>query len=148
MGAQALSTDTSTDPTSYPAVGIYQIELSTSPSVQATVLPDVQPADGETKLVARLRYNGGASYSQDDTQEIFIWSQDAICVKSSDQIKIVVSSDQDDTATTAALTPTDTETASTLYSYFSFNDVTIDDCPAYTNAVNSPRKIRLEKVSA
>lgn len=141
------SSNASTDATSYPAVGVYQIELSTSPSVQAIVLPDIQPAEGQVKLVARLRYNGGKSYSQDDTQGVYLWSQDAICLSPTDSFKIVVSSDADNTATAAALDAATSSVESDLNSYFEYDNTTIDDCPAYTNAVNSPRKIRLEIVS-
>jgi hypothetical protein len=129
----------------YPAVGIYQLELSTSSSVQKAVLPDLEPVEGAIKLVARLRYNGGASNSQDDTQNIYLWSQHAIYLKPTDSFKIVISNDEDNTATALSSTSTDF-TASTLAAYFQYDDHTTADCPAYQKATNSPRKVRLEIV--
>lgn len=141
------TSDASLDPKSYPAVGVYQIELSTASSVQATVLPEVKPEEGQVKLVARLRYSGGKSYSQDDTQGVYLWSQDAICLSPTDSFKIVVSSDVDDTAKTDILSEDSSSSGLILNNYFGYNNTTIDDCPAYESAISSPRKIRLEIVS-
>jgi len=129
----------------YPAVGVYQLELSTSSSVQEAVLPDLEPVEGAIKLVARLRYNGGASNSQDDTQNIYLWSQHAIYLKPTDYFRIVISNDEDDTAIASELTSTDF-TSSTLAAYFQYDDHTTADCPAYEKATKSPRKVRLEIV--
>jgi len=129
----------------YPAVGVYQLEISTSSSVQEAVLPDLEPVEGAIKLVARLRYNGGASNSQDDTQNIYLWSQHAIYLKPTDSFRIVISNDEDDTAIASESTSTDF-TSSTLAAYFQYDDHTTADCPAYKKATKSPRKVRLEIV--
>jgi len=139
------ASDGSTNPENYPAVGVYQIELATCPSIQATVLPEIQPEEGQIKLVARLRYSGGKTYSQDTNRDIYLWSQDAICLRPEEKFRIVVSSDQDDTATTAALNLATESTQSVLQNYFNYTNSTIDECPAYFNATTSPRKIRLER---
>lgn len=130
----------------YPAVGIYQLELSTINSVQATVLPDLEVVEGATKLVARLRYNGGTTYSQDSSQEIYLWSEDAIYLQPTDSFKIIISNEVDDRVATLNSKDSDSVVGG-LNQYFNYSENIMTAGMAYQKAVNSPRKVRLEKIS-
>jgi hypothetical protein len=154
--AQSLATTLGiNDPQNYPMVGIYQLELSTCQAAiddyngsSTIVTPNPDPVEDQVKLVARLRYNGGVSYSTDDTQEIFLLSQHALCLSPTDKFNIVISSDIDTTSVTP--TSSDSDTASTqivgsaLSTYFQYGDHTSSDCLAYQNGTGCPRKVRLE----
>ena len=152
--AQSITAQALASPEDYPAVGIYQLELSTCQAViddynasSGIVTPNPDPVEGQVKLVARLRYNGGATTSQDTTQEIFLWSHHAICLSPTDRFNIVLSNDADTTSVTLASSESEssvTTVSSALSSYFQYGDHTISDCPAYLLATDSPRKVRLE----
>jgi|GEM_PF-1337484 len=112
--------------------GVFMIVLGTSPYLNEVVAPGKTCPDGQTLMIAQLKYNNGHSIAN--------WSQDSICLASTDTFKIHVSKDQDNTVPLAGQPSDPSDDPDGI-------DWMKDAGPTenYTAAGGSPRKIRLIK---
>ncbi len=67
--------------------GVFMMIIGTSAYLRTIFLPKKSCPDGQTLVMAQLKYNDGHT--------LVTWSQDAICCASTDNFTIAVTSDQD-----------------------------------------------------
>ncbi|MDP3788123.1 MAG: hypothetical protein Q8Q60_02250 [Candidatus Chromulinivorax sp.] len=113
--------------------GVFMIVIGTSSYLQQIVASDKICPEGQTLLVAQLKYNDGNS--------LVTWSQDSICLSPADTFEIVVSKEQDNTVL-PGLPKADIDGQGVNWMK--------DNGPAahYAKAGGSPRKIRLVRKSS
>ncbi|MBP9765321.1 hypothetical protein KBD08_03215 [Candidatus Babeliales bacterium] len=119
------------------AMGGFCLIVTTDPLITSVVMPTVTATSGQTKIVVQLWYNGGGV--------IQLWSQDAVIVSDGASISIALSDQVDSRLTT--LTRPDISTASVTWktTFLKALDIQPDNRQSsdYTNAVGSPRHVRI-----
>lgn len=117
----------------FSGAGVFMIALGTGPYFQQLVAPNKTCPRGQQLVMAQLKYNDGGMIST--------WSQDAICLTPTDDFRLEVSKEEDNSVPTGKnVDVTDIQGV----------DWMKDPGPsqAYKKADSSPRKIRIIKKAA
>ena len=120
----------------FSGTGVFMIQIGTSFYLQQIVAPQLVKScpEGQQVLCAQLKYNDG--------NNIYVWSQDAICLSSQDSFEIHVSDDKDlKLLSPAAKISTDKLGINWMKDPGPISVV-------YDQASNSPRKVTLVKKQA
>lgn len=118
----------------FPAPGTYMIVLGSSSYLKKTIAPTKICPEGESLVMAQLKYNNG--------NLIYAWSQDAICAKPQDSFSLQISTELDNTIPESA-DDDKPKSAKDTQGIDWMNDLGPNSI--YQKASKSPRKVRLIK---
>ena len=118
----------------FPAQGTYMIVIGSSKYMQKTISQVKTCPDGQSPMMAQLKYNDGNA--------IYAWSQDAICITPQDSFSLQISPDTDNTVQAS---PDNSKDIPAVDAQGIDWMKSAGPNSTYGRASGSPRKIRLVK---